>query len=424
MKKVLSFVLAAIMLVSVLMLASCGKEEKVDITVGAVYIGSQNETSGYTFAHANGIKMAIEALKKEGYNVKLVVQDNVPEEDAKVTAAIDALANEGAKIIFGISFGYLNAFNEAAAKDEYKDILFSHATGYLSKDPNFNNYFGRIYQARYLSGIAAGLKAKEVGKGDNGKYNIGYVSAYGTEYAETCSGINAFTLGVQSILGDDAQVYVKKIDTWGDPQLEKQAAEALISTYKCVVIAQHCDSAQPQSAAQSAGVFGCGYNSDMTGDAPNGHLVAPIWHWDVYYKLAIETALKDSANFMSKVGIYYGGLKENFVDVSPVSKNCTADTQEKLDAVKALIISGEWDVFSNVKLTFDESGKIVKTNAALVTKDNQVVISEDNATYSICEMKDGKPTGNMTAVGGADTVDSIIKGSMNYYVAGVVPVTD
>lgn len=183
MKKVLSLVLAAVMLFSVLMLASCGKDEKADITVGAVYIGSQNEDAGYTFAHHNGITKAIEQLKAEGYNVKLLIRDNVQEDDAQVKTAVDALANQGCDIIFGISFGYLNAFDAAA--EEYEDIIFSHATGYLSNATNFNNYFGRIYQARYLSGIAAGLKAKEVGKGDNGKYNIGYVSAYGTQYAET-----------------------------------------------------------------------------------------------------------------------------------------------------------------------------------------------------------------------------------------------
>lgn len=416
MKKFLSLLLAVVMLAGVLTLTACGPEEKVDLKVGAVYIGSQTETAGYTFAHANGIQKAIEALKKEGYNVELMVRDNVPEEDEKVTTAIDALAGQGCQLIFGISFGYLNAFDAAAKKPEYKDIVFSHATGYLSNETNFNNYFGRIYQARYLSGIAAGLKAKANGKkGDDGKYHFGYVSAFGTDYAETCSGINAFTLGVQSVLGDEAVVHVKTINTWGDPQKEKQAAEALIETYGCVVIAQHCDSAQPQSVAQSAGVFGCGYNSDMTDSAKDAHLVAPIWNWDVYYKLAMKTVITDRTAFMDKVGIYYGGLKEGFVDISPVSKNCTSDTQAKLDAVRELIVSGEWDVFSNVKLSFDENGKIVKTKAALVTNEGVTVITDDNATYSVLD-KDGKAT---AVEGGASAVDNIIKGSMNYFVAGV-----
>ena len=416
MKKVLSLFLAVLMLTGVLALVSCGSGGAVDLTVGAVYIGSQTEPAGYTYAHANGIKKAIEALKKEGYNVKLLVRDNVLEEDAAVTEAIDALAGQGCELIFGISFGYLNAFSSAAEKPEYKDIVFSHATGYLSNETNFNNYFGRIYQARYLSGIAAGLKAKANGvKGQDNKYHIGYVSAYGTEYAETCSGINAFTLGVQAILGDEALVHVKTINTWGDPQKEKQAAEALINTYGCVVIGQHCDSAQPQIAAQNAGVFGCGYNSDMTESAKDAHLVAPIWNWDVYYKLAMKTVITDRTAFMEDVGNYYGGLKEGFVDISPVSKNCTSDTQDKVDAVRELIISGEWDVFSNVKLSFDADGKVVRTESALVTNEGKTVISADNSSYYVLNDA-GEP---VAVEGGASAVDSIIKGSMNYFVAGI-----
>lgn len=418
MKRILALVLSALMLVSMFAMTSCdGNTETADITVGAIYIGSQNEPAGYTFAHANGINLAIEALKAEGYNVKLYVQDNVPEEDAQVTKAIDALANNGCDIIFGNSFGYINAMNEAASKPEYADIVFSHATGYLSNETNFNNYFGRIYQARYLSGIAAGLKAKEVGPDENGKYNIGYVSAFGTQYAETCSGINGFTLGVQSILGDAAVVYVKQLGTWGDPALEKQAADALIQTYNCIVISQHCDSAQPQIAAANANIYGCGYNSDMTESAPGAHLTAPIWNWNVYYKLAIEVAMNDKANFMSKVGNYYGGLKEGFVDISELSANCTADTVAKIEAVKDLIISGEWDVFSNVQLSFDENGNIVKTTKALTTNSGIVVISEDNAEY--CTVGENAAV----VVGGAESADGIIKGSMNYYVAGVIDVT-
>lgn len=419
MKRIFTFVLSVLMLVSVFAMASCGETGTADITVGAIYIGSQNEPSGYTFAHANGINLAIEALKAEGYNVKFYVQDNVREEDAEVTKAIAALANNGCDIIFGNSFGYINAMNEAAQKEEYADIVFSHATGYLSDEDNFNNYFGRIYQARYLAGIAAGLKAKAIGADANGKYNIGYVAAYGTEYAETCSGINGFTLGVQSVLGDAAVVYVKKLGTWGDPTLEKQAADALIQTYNCIVISQHCDSAQPQIAAENAGVYGCGYNSDMTASAPNAHLTAPIWNWEVYYKLAIEVAMTDKANFMSKVGNYYGGLKEGFVDISALSANCTADTATKIEAVKNLIVSGEWDVFSNVKLSFDENGNIVKTTEALTTNGGLTVISENNAEYSI--LGENNTT---TLVGGAESVDGIIKGSMNYYVAGVIDVTE
>lgn len=409
MKKVLSTVLALVMCLSLAFSFGCTTEKDGDddkFLVGAIYINGQNDTAGYTYAHHNGIVKAMEQLGMDKSQLKIV--DNVKENDADVTAAIDTLASQGCKLIIGISFGYLNAMEKAASKEAYKDIIFSHATGYLSNDKNFNNYFGRIYQARYLAGIAAGKKSLEVKNN-----NIGYVAAYGTEYAETCSGINAFAMGAQ-LINPDAKVYVSKINNWGDEAKERQIAENLIETYKCGVIAQHCDSAQPQIAAQEKGVFGCGYNSDMTEQAPKGHLTAPVWNWDVYYKLAIETAMKTPDKFMEKVGIYYGGLKEGFVDISPLTENCAEGTKEIVDQVKKMMVDGEWDVFTNVKLSIDAEGKIVKTDSALLDNNGKEVISADGNTYFV--YKDGEL---VAQDGGKAAQDGVIKGSMNYYVAGV-----
>ncbi len=408
MKKVLSLVLVLVMCLSMsLMFSSCDStndgpnssgsgNNSSSFKVGAIYINSRSDTSGYTYAHHTGIVTAMESLGLSA-ETDLFVLDNIDEDTAMVTSAIDALANKGCNLIIGISYGYMDAFDAAAAKPQYQDIIFSHATGWKSNETNLNNYFGRIYQARYLAGIAAGLKSLELGNN-----NLGYVAAYGLEYAETCSGINAFALGARSV-NPNAKVYVKKLNKWGDEALERQTAEALIDTYDCCVVAQHCDSAQPQRVAEAKKVFGCGYNSDMSVEAPSAHLTAPIWNWNVYYKLAIQTAKEEPSKFMEKVGIYYGGLKEGFVDISPLSKNCTPDTAEIVGLVKNLIISGEWDVFSGVKLSFEKGadGKyaIVKTDADLLQADGTTVIVE---------------------AGGASVDDGVIKGSMNYYVNGVI----
>lgn len=399
MKKIIALLMAMVM---VLCLAACGgntaEETQAavaaasDFKVGAIYINSKNDTAGYTFAHHNGITTAMTELGLDPA-AQLVIVDEVPEDKEQVLSAIDTLVGEGANIIFGISFGYIDAMEEAAA--EYPDVIFSHATGYKSNEYNFNNYFGRAYQARYLAGIAAGLKSLEVGNN-----NIGYVAAYGTEYAETASGINGFALGVQAV-NPDATVYVKNLGAWADEVNESAFAVELIESYGCGVISQHCDSAQPQIAAENAGVFGCGYNSDMTPDAPNAHLTAAIWNWNVYYRTAMEAAMNcgEAAGFVAAMGssAYYGGLAEGFVDVSPLSENCAAGTQEVIDAVKALIISGEWDVFSGVKLQIAADGTITQVEAPLM----------DNAGNEI------------VAAGGASVEDGVITGTMNYFVAGV-----
>ena len=381
-----------------------------DFKVGAIYINSRDDTAGYTYAHHHGITTAMEDLGLDPAT-QLAIVDNVDEEYDAVAAAADTLIGEGCDIIFGISFGYMQALADKA--EENPDVIFSHATGYMSNDTNFNNYFGRAYQARYLAGIAAGLKSLETGNN-----NIGYVAAYGRQYAETASGINGFALGVQAV-NPDATVYVKELGAWADEVNEAAFARELIQSYNCGVISQHCDSAQPQIAAQDAGVFGCGYNSDMTADAPQAHLTAAIWNWNVYYHTAIEAAMTcgGAENFVTAMGgpAYYGGLAEGFVDVSPLNEATVAPgTAEAIEAVRELIVSGEWDVFSGTKLHIT------------VNDDGTVTVDQEDADL-LCDGYEYDTTSGtlverdpvIVAAGGESVEDSVITGSMNYFVAGV-----
>ena len=407
MKKILALLLAVVMVLS---LAACApKTEDPDNTtttgsndadtfkVGAIYINSKNDTAGYTYAHHNGITTAMKELGMDP-ETQLFIVDEVPEDKEKVLSAVDTLVGNDVDIIFGISFGYIDAMEEAAG--EYPEVIFSHGTGYKCNETNFNNYFGRAYQARYLAGIAAGLKSLETGNN-----NVGYVAAYTTDYAETASGINGFALGVLAA-NPNATINVKRLGAWADETNEKAYAEELINSFNCGVISQHCDSAQPQIAAQNANVFGCGYNSDMTADAPKAHLTAAIWNWNVYYGTAIKAAQAcngDASKFVTEMGggAYYGGLKEGFVDVSPLTENCAKGTDKAIEAVKAMMVNGEWDVFTGVKLSItvaeDGTVSVEKTDAALV----------DNAGNEI------------VAAGSASVEDGVITGTMNYLVEGV-----
>ncbi len=396
MKKVLSILLALVMVV--LCFAACGNTQDADqgdktqtatiaaipkdqLKIGVIHIGDPADGSGYSYTHDLGIQGMQKNLGLS--DDQIVRQLNISDSDTTaIRNAIEDCIAQGCNVIFGTSYGYMDTMEALA--NEHPDVIFSHGTGYKSNGSNLNNYFGRIYQARYLAGIAAGLKTKT--------NKIGYVSAYGTELAETCSGINAFTLGVQSV-NPDAVVYVKELKSWFDPANETAYAEALINM-GCDVISQHCDTANPQIAAEKAGVFGCGYNSDMTKDAPKAHLTATIWNWDVYYTAAVQAVIDGK---WVEFGNYYKGVKEGLCDVSPLSANCVPGTQEKIDAVKALYNDGSWDVFTGVKLSFDENNNVIKTDAAL--KDNT-----------------GK---EIVPAGGPSVEDSVITGSMNYFVEGV-----
>ena len=141
MKKIIALLMAMVMVLS---LAACGAKEEApaetqaaaaapaeapaaeaaEFKVGAIYINSKNDTAGYTFAHHNGITTAMKELGLDT-ETQLVIVDEVPEDKEQVLAAVDTLVGEGANIIFGISFGYIDALEEAAG--EYTDVIFSHA---------------------------------------------------------------------------------------------------------------------------------------------------------------------------------------------------------------------------------------------------------------------------------------------------------
>ncbi|NLA53650.1 MAG: BMP family ABC transporter substrate-binding protein [Clostridiales bacterium] len=294
-----------------------------EIKVGAVFIGPKDD--GFSGAHYAGIEGMKTTLNLR--DDQILYKFNVAE-NSECETALRELVDAGCQIIFGNSWGFMDYMEEVA--EEYPEVIFSHCSGYKNNGVNFNNYFGRIYQARFLSGIAAGLKTET--------NLIGYVAAW-PDNAEVNGGINAFALGIQSV-NPEAKVYVKYINSWADPTLEKQTAEALLSL-GCDVIGQHVDSAMPQVAAEEQGKFGVGYNTDMTSVAPNAHLTAPIWHWDSVYTAQVKDRI--DGEWVPKN--YFIGLAENMVDISPLSKNVAEGTAEKIETARAKILSGDWDVF-------------------------------------------------------------------------------
>lgn len=307
---------------------------KDKIKVGVIHIGDPSHGAGYSYAHDQGIVAMQETLGLS--DSQIIRKNNVNDTDAvAIRTAIEECLEEGTHIIFGTSWGYMDTMEQLAA--EYPDVVFSHCSGYKSNGTNFNNYFGRIYQARYLSGIAAGLKTQ------SGK--IGYVAAMDINNSEVTGGINAFALGVESV-NPDAKIYVKVTNTWYDPTLEQQAAEALLDA-GCDVIAQHADTSAPQKAAETRGVWGVGYNSDMTKDAPGAHLTAPIWNWGAYYTSAVQSMIDGTWTGEN----YFGGMVEGLVDLSPLSANVAEGTAEAIDAARQRILDGfkvfEGDLFDN-----------------------------------------------------------------------------
>ena len=350
-KKLLAMILACAMVIG---LASCGKsvdnagsatstpaastaaEPAADgaMKVGFVYIGDDSEA--YT---ANFI--AAEKAIKETYGdkVETIAKYNVAED--AVEDPLVELCEAGCKVIFTTSFGYGEKAKELAA--QYPDIQFCQATcANADKDTaNYHTYMGAIYQGRYVAGIVAGMKMKELidaGTITADKAKIGYVAAY--PYAEVISGYTAFLMGVRSIV-PEAKMEVNYTNSWGDYDTEKSMATAMIED-GCVIISQHSDNTTPATVAQQNGVFHVGYNNDMTGIAPEASLISSRIDWSVYFEYVFdclvngETIAKD----------WTAGMKDGAVVVTELNEAIAAEgTAEKIAEVEAGLADGSIHVF-------------------------------------------------------------------------------
>ena len=206
------------------------------------------------------------------------------------------LARQGKDIIFTTSFGYMDSMLKVAR--QFPDTVFMHCSGFKTA-ANMGNYFGRIYQPRYLSGMVAGsMSTSGV---------LGYVAAF--PIPEVIRGINAFTLGARSV-NPQATVRVVWTKTWYDPAKEKEAAKSLLDV-GADVIAQHQDSPGPQEAAQERGVYSIGYNTDMSRFAPDAQIAAVTHRWGDYYTRRVRAVLDGSWTS----GNLWGGVREGMIRV-------------------------------------------------------------------------------------------------------------
>lgn len=314
--------------------------------IGFVVINDESD-QGYTWNFMNGMEKALEQLKAEGYNIELLVKRNTTE-SAIARDNNEELAAEGCEIIFNNSYGF-EPFMLEAAKD-YPDVKFVGMTNCGSQqdnNPNTYNAFAAIYEGRYLAGIAAGMKLQQMI--DEGQIKaeeavIGYVGAY--SFAEVISGMSGYYLGVKSVC-PSATMKVYFVGTWGDATLEEAAANALIDA-DCVMISQHSDTTSPALAAQKAGVFHTGYNTDMTHVAPNASLLSCRIDWTRYF----YTFIKNHIDGVENASDWTGTVADGDVVITELNTAIAAPgTQEALDKAEAAFKAGTLHVFDISKFT-------------------------------------------------------------------------
>ncbi|MEM7093199.1 MAG: BMP family ABC transporter substrate-binding protein [Actinomycetota bacterium] len=287
--------------------------------------------AGWNFMHNEG-RLGAEAAT----GVETAFVEAIPEGGPEFDNAVQQFIDDGFNVIITTSFGYMDATERFA--NENPDVVFEHVSGFKMNDTNFGNTFGRMYQPRYIAGMAAGAATESD--------RIGYVAAF--PIPEVIRGINAFALGVART-NPDAVVEVAWTSTWFDPGLEGNAAQALIDS-GADVLTMHQDSTATGQAISDAGGTFIGYHSDMSAQVP-AYLTAPIWNWTPRYADIIESAA--AGNFVPEA--YWGSMADGVVDITiPDSSSVAGEMQE----VKDQILAGDFDVFDQGTIT-DQDGTVI-----------------------------------------------------------------
>jgi len=258
---------------------------------GFVYVSPITE-AGWTRQHDEGRKAVDKAL---GDQVKTSFVADVAE-GADAERVIRDLAQQGHKIIFTPSFGYMEPTLKVAK--DFPDVKFESVTGFKTA-PNVAASNARYYEGRYLAGIAAGRMTQT---------NVaGYVAGF--PIPEVLQGINAFTLGMRSV-NPRAVVKVVWLNAWFDPPKEREAAMALFNQ-DVDVIAFHTGSTAVMAAAQERGKMAVAYHSDMRKTGPEAQIIAVTHQWGEYYTRRVKAAM----NGTWTSGSVWGGVKDGMIRV-------------------------------------------------------------------------------------------------------------
>ena len=301
------------------------------LKVGFIYVGPIGD-HGWTYRHDIGRQ---DVQKHFGDKVETTYIESV-KYGPDAERAIRSMAKGGADIIFATSFGYMEPMLKVAK--EFPNVKFEHATGY-KQSKNMASYGLRLYQARHVQGIIAGMMTKT--------NKICYVGAF--PIPEVIREINTYYLGAKKV-NPKVDIDIVWVNSWYNPPKEADAAAVMIAE-GCDMVAQHTDSPAPLQTAQKNGVTGFGQASNQIRFAPKAQLTATIDNWSPYYIKKVQAVM--DGNW--KTGDYFGHMKDDVVQMAPFT-NMPDSVKAFAQKIKEGIRDGKYFAFTGpIK---DNTGKL------------------------------------------------------------------
>lgn len=301
---------------------STSKAAKADSRIAFIH-SKTAETSSWTYGHELG-RMYIQDIF-HGQIETTSYDNNTGSEDA--LASIEQAISEGNTIIFTTSPQFLSASITAAVNHPEVKILNCSLN---ASHKYIRTYYARMFEAKLLSGILAGIMT------DTNK--IGYIADY--PIAGMLSNINAFSIGAKMV-NPDAKIYLE----WSTLK-KNQGVDltAKLSDLGANYISHH-DMIVPRRASRRFGLY------RVTGEKPV-NLAFPIWDWGKYYERIIysiwhgtwNTEEKSDSN---KAVTYWWGMSAGVIDIV-CSEAVPQESRMLLSALKNALIHYDLNPFSGV----------------------------------------------------------------------------
>lgn len=328
--KVLFLLYMSLVVITLVLVFKLGASPKKAVeTIGFITTGDLSET-GWTAIHYQGLKAACDKL-----GVELFSFWEIAEFDGSCPEVVKLLADEGVRMIILNGSEYAEEMKDLLK--DYPDISF-YASEADYHAPNLTTYSSRLYQARYLSGIVAGMQTQ------SGK--IGFVAA--EQEVSVYRGINAFTLGIRRV-NPEAEVVVAWTGSWKDREKEMELAEALIEKEGVDVITYYQNQPYVIDAAEASAVASIGYYEPVEHPSDR-YLTCAMCDWEPLYEDLIQEHLRGQSN---RTASKWLGLESGVIRLTEFSPLVSQEARDEVERAKQQILSGQ-DVFTGV--IYDNQG--------------------------------------------------------------------
>ena len=276
------------------------------------------EESSWSYSHELGRHYLDNTFDDSIITCSYLAGKESDESSDVITKAIEA----GNTIIFTTSPKLLNLSVKAALKHPSIRILNCSLNSCLG---HLRTYYGRMYEAKFLTGILAGILSPET--------SIGYLADYPI-YGSTAS-INAFALGVRMV-NPEARIYLE----WSCVK-DNRIAEYFDARHISYVSGQ--DLLTPGHGSRQFGLY------DVRGGNIT-NVAMPVWHWGKFYERIINSILngtwnKGTTQKKDKSINYFWGMSSGMIDLI-LSNHIPSNTQQLIELIKGQISAGTFHPFS------------------------------------------------------------------------------